>query len=241
MKTPTKNALIYQSITGIEYIMRRSKFAANYSPVIVSDNMSGKMFGIASISTSVLENPICQKRRAQEDSICSKCFAANTAARYSSLAKNLKSNLELLTGEILPLDVLPRFIPELASIVRFESFGDLANVTQAINYLNIAKVNPGARFAIWTKNIGLLAKAVETVGKPANIRIIYSSPIVNHAIDAEKTKRTFPCVDGVFTVYDKKYIAANDVEINCGGKSCITCRNCYDSPNFYADIREEMK
>lgn len=234
--------LIYQSnITGKEYPMRRSKFAANYSPVIVSDNMSGKMAGIPSISTSVLDNPICKKRRAQKDSICSKCFAASTAARYSSLAKNLSSNLELLTGEILPDDVLPRFIPELANIVRFESFGDLAHVNQAINYLNIARVNPGVRFAIWTKNIGILAAAVERVGKPGNIRIIYSAPIINQAIDVEKTKSTFPAVDAVFTVYDKKHVAANDIDINCGAKSCITCRNCYDRPDFYADIREQLK
>ena len=233
--------LTYKSIAGAEYPMRRSKYAANYSPVIVSDNMSGKMAGIPSISTSVLENPICQKRREQKDSICSKCFAASTAARYSSLAKNLASNLELLTGEILPAETLPRFIPELANIVRFESFGDLANVNQAINYLNIARINPDVRFALWTKNIGFLAKAVEMAGKPENIRIIYSSPIINQAIDVEKTQRAFPCIDAVFTVYDKKHVAANGIDINCGAKSCITCRNCYDRPDFYSDIREQLK
>ena len=234
--------LIYQSnITGAAYPMRRSKYAVNYSPVIVSDNMSGKMTGLPSISTSVLENPICQKRRQDKNSICAKCFAASTAARYSSLAKNLASNLELLTGEILPADVLPRFIPELSNIVRFESFGDLASVNQAINYLNIARVNPGVRFAIWTKNIGFLARAVETVGKPENVRVIYSSPIINQAINVEKTQQSFPCIDAVFTVYDKKHVAENNVDINCGAKSCITCRNCYDRPDFYSDIREQLK
>jgi len=233
--------LTYTTANGIDFTMRRSKFAMNYSPVIVSDNMSGKMAGIPSISTSVLENPICQKRRQDKNSICAKCFAASTAARYSSLAKNLKSNLELLTGEILPAIVLPRFIPELSNIVRFESFGDLANVNQAINYLNIARINPDVRFALWTKNIGFLAKAVEMVGKPENIRIIYSAPIVNHAIDVEKTQRAFSCVDAVFTVYDKKHVAANNVDINCGAKSCITCRNCYDRSDFYSDIKEQLK
>ena len=234
--------LIYKSpATGKEYKMRRSKYAANYSPVIVSDNMSGKMAGIPSISTSVLDNPICQKRRLDPESICSKCFAANTAARYKSLAANLSSNLELLTGEILPLDVLPRFIPEFANIVRFESFGDLANVTHAINYINIAKVNPGVRFALWTKNITFLAKAIEQAGKPENLRIIYSSAYINRENNAEKIKIAFPCVDAVFTVYDKSYIKENGTEINCGAKSCITCRNCYDRPDFYADIREELK
>lgn len=233
--------LTYKSTNGIEYNMRRSRFAFNYSPVIVSDNMSGKMQGIPSISTSVLDNPICQKRRQQKDSICAGCFAANTAARYSSLAKNLSSNLELLSSEILPPDVLPRFIPELASIVRFESFGDLANVNQAVNYLNIARMNPGVRFAIWTKNIAILAQAVDMVGKPENIRIIFSSPMVNNAVSVDKIQSIFPCVDAVFTVYDKKHIAENNTEINCGAKSCITCRNCYDKSDFYSDIREQKK
>lgn len=234
--------LIYKSpATGKEYKMRRSKYAANYSPVIVSDNMSGKMYGLPSVSTSVLDNPICQKRRLDPKSICFKCFAANTAARYKSLATNLSSNLELLTGEILPLDVLPRFIPELANIVRFESFGDLANAKHAINYINIAKVNPGVRFALWTKNIVFLARAIEKAGKPENLRIIYSSAYVNQKVDAAKIKRAYPCIDAVFTVYDKEYIKENGTEINCGAKSCITCRNCYDRPDFYADIREELK
>ena len=233
--------LIYQSNNGNEYPMRRSKYAVNYSPVIVSDNMSGKMYGVPAVSTSVLENPICQKRRQDPNSICAGCFAANTAARYTSLAQNLKSNLELLSADVLPLDVLPRFIPEMASIVRFEAFGDLASVTQAINYLNIAKINPDIHFALWTKNIGFLADAVKIVGKPENIRVIYSSPLKNKAIPLKGIQRVFPGVDAVFTVYEKNYISENDIEINCGAKSCITCRNCYDRPEFFADIKEQMK
>ena len=86
-----------------------------------------------------------------------------------------------------------------------------------------------------------MAKAVEQVGKPENIRIIYSAPIMNQAIDVQKTQRTFPCIDAVFTVYDKKHVAENNVDINCGAKSCITCRNCYDRPDFYSDIKEMLK
>ena len=43
------------------------------------------------------------------------------------------------------------------------------------------------------------------------------------------------------TVYDKKHAEENNVEINCGAKSCVTCRNCYDRPDFYTDIREALK
>ena len=34
-------------------------------------------------------------------------------------------------------------------------------------------------------------------------------------------------IDKIFTVYDKNYINARDVNINCGAKSCLTCHKCY--------------
>ena len=49
---------------------RKSKFACNDSIVYVSDNMSGKMSGFPSISTSVALNPICQARAKDKNSIC---------------------------------------------------------------------------------------------------------------------------------------------------------------------------
>ena len=233
--------LTYTTINGIEYTMRRSKYAANYSPVIVSDNMSGKMSGIPSISTCVLENPICQKRRQDPNSICSKWFAASTAARYSSLAKNLKSNLELLTGEILHESVLPRFIPELSNIVRFESFGDLISDIQFENYLNLTEKNPGTTFTIWSKNMWIMRKVFKYRKKPKNLIIVYSSPAKNKAVTIDQIKAVFPFVDKTFTVYSKEYAIENGIKINCGNKKCIECRCCYNKRSKVNTINELLK
>ena len=220
-------------IAGREYIMRKSKYACNESPVCVSDNMSGKMENIPSISTSCLANPICLQRMLDGDSICSHCFAETTLKRYSDCGKNMLSNTYLLTESILDLDLLPRF-PNV-SIVRIESFGDVANVTQAINYANLCKVNPLVTFAWWSKNISIIEKAFDLVGKPENVILIESSP----KVDVVKAASSH-YVDKVFTVFSKKYIIENNVDINCGARCCATCRNCYrkDTP---ADVREQLK
>lgn len=213
----------------------QSKFTVNFSSIYVSENMSGKMSGVPSISTAVSCNPICKARAQDPESICSKCFAMNTVARYSALREHLIDNFNLLTGSVLDLDALPIFGNVKA--VRLESFGDLANTTQAINYINIAKVNPGVVFTIWTKNPAFLDRAIKECGKPANMICILSSEKINVIRDAS----AYSWIDHVFTVYSPDYIDANGVEINCGARSCITCMKCYTIGNGVFQISEKLK
>lgn len=146
-------------VSGKEYTLRKSKFAANYSPVIVSDYMSGKMSGIPSISTSCLDNPICRQRMQNGESVCCHCFAEALLKARKNVHENTRVNFELLNAEVLPLELLPRF--RNVAIVRIESFGDVASATQAINYINIAKVNPDITFAAWTKNAAIWNAAIK--------------------------------------------------------------------------------
>ena len=47
-------------------------------------------------------------------------------------------------------------------------------------------------------------------------------------------------IDHVFTVYDKNTIKENNIDINCGGKDCLGCQQCYHKgTEFY--IREKLK
>ena len=172
--------------TGRAWPMLKSKFTANPSPIHVSDYMSGKMSGIPSISTSCLVNPICIKRMQDGESVCCHCFAAATMQRYSSAGQHAENNFHLLNAEVLPLEMLPRF--RNVAIVRIESFGDVASVTQAINYLNIAKVNPFITFAAWTKNAAIWNKAIAQAGKPENLSLVYSSFKLNE----QAARRIFP-------------------------------------------------
>lgn len=251
----------YAAINGNLFPMRKSKFAVNYSPVCVSDNMTGKMNGIPAISTSVLKNPICQERRKVKGSICEKCFAANTLSHYDQCHKNMDSNFDLLTVAVIPAELLPRF--GNVRIARIESFGDICTVEQAINYCNLCKVNPRVTFGWWTKNIGIAEKAFDLVGKPDNVVMIQSSAFIN----CQEDKRS-EYVDKVFTVFDDEYIAGVDSVrdqlaklapmskkdlktakteifescfINCGARNCVACGKCYDTENKTAEIRERLK
>lgn len=216
-------------------VLFQSKYTANYSPVYVSENMSGKMAGFPSISTAVCCNPVCAARSRDPESICSKCFAQNTVARYSALREHLIDNYILLTTTIIPREELPIFGNVRA--VRFESFGDLANATQAINYIHIAQANPGVTFAIWTKNPAYLNKAIKECGKPANLICILSSSKMNEVCDASR----WDWVDHVFTVYDPAYIRENGIDINCGARSCAGCMRCYTVGNEEFHIAEMLK
>ena len=218
----------------------KSKFTVNDSYVYISDNMSGKMSGIPSISSACFCNALCKARAAKDSMICKHCFAMKTTARYKALAEHLKDNYELLTSRVLSDDELPKF-SYAVGMVRIESFGDIANVIQAMNYLNIARINPHVRFGWWTKNPGFISAALKALGieKPENVRIIYSSPIVNDSVKYENVVKAFPFVDSVFTVYDKKTVKSQNIEINCGARSCAACGRCYFGNEH--DIREQLK
>ena len=199
-----------------EYIVKKSKFCINESPVHVSDSMSGKMTGIPSISTSCLCNPICIQRMKDGNSVCSHCFAEATLSRYKDCGKAMESNYNLLNDSVLPIEYLPVF--GNVQIARIESFGDIASVTQAINYANICKVNPSVRFAWWTKNASILKKAFDIVGKPENVVIIESAPLLNKEI-----KKSNEYIDKTFTVFSKE----DGNCINCGSRKCFSCQVCY--------------
>ena len=68
---------------------------------------------------------------------------------YKNLNACLERNTKILTGRILKEAEIPMIN---ASFFRFESFGDLINVTQVINYFHICKKNKHVHFALWTKN-----------------------------------------------------------------------------------------
>lgn len=196
-------------------------------------NHSGKMSGMVSLSTSVTTNERCAKNAQIKGSICEKCFAATQMKRYTSMEKPMVKNQQILTSEILPIEKLPT----INNIYfRFESFGDLNNATQVINYFRICYKNPKVKFALWTKNPDYIADAIDQgYTKPENLNIVLSSLFIN-----KERKNTFDFIDKVFTVYDPKHIEENGTEINCGAKNCFTCGLCYEK-NGISVINEKLK
>ena len=193
---------------------------------MITTAMTGKMNGLWSLSTSTLLNPQCAKNAAVIGSICSKCYARTLLKMRKSLREKLEINTRILTAVIIPFECLP-IINNL--YFRFEAFGDLMTAIQVVNYFNICKKNPAVSFALWTKNPHLIQAAIDTykIEKPANLNIIYS-PLFMNVNNGKNIMKKYPFIDKVFTVYTLDYIQSNpDVKINCGGRSCINCLNCY--------------
>lgn len=194
---------------------------------------TGKMEGMESISNSCYCNEFCKAMHESGEcgGICAECFAFATEDRYHDLEKHLRNNSRLL-AELIPFEKLP-FINR--AIFRFDSFGELLNVAHMCNYINIAKKNPTCIFSLWTKRKDIVKEAIEKEGKPANMILIYSSPVMNRA---EKLPLYF---DKVFTVYRSEYALSNNTAINCGDKKCINCRKCYNLQDMDLYINEMLK
>ena len=183
---------------------------------------SGKLEGMHSISTAVKLNPNCRDRRNIKGSICEKCYAATLTDFRSGLNDWLEYNTAQLTQDfIYPLPIIND------KYFRFEAFGDLINDTQVKNYFRICYANSKTRFALWTKNPWIIADVLKHASKPENLIIIYSSPIINKAVNVKALKKLYPFIDKVFTVYRKAYANENKVTINFGGNHCLSCLRCY--------------
>ena len=194
---------------------------------------TGKMAGMASISTAVTTNARCAKNAQIPGSICQKCFAAKQMKIYPSMEKPMVENQRILTSGIIPIEKLPT-INNL--YFRFEAFGDLNNATQVKNYFNICYKNPRVKFALWTKNPDYIAAAIQDgYQKPDNLNIVLSSLFVN-----KERKNPFQFVDKVFTVYDPQHIEQNGININCGARNCFSCGLCYEK-NDVSIINEKLK
>ena len=196
-------------------------------------NHTGKMEGLQSLSTSTLHNERCRKNAEIENSVCKKCYAATQLKRWSTMQKPLIQNMEILTTRILEDHEIPTLYTKY---FRFESFGDLNNDIHVINYFKHCYKNPDVKFALWTKNPDFIEAAInQGYEKPENLNIVLSSLFINL-----ERKNRYDFVDKVFTVYDKQHIEENNIDINCGSKSCFKCGLCYEK-NDAKIINEKLK
>lgn len=221
-----------------------TKTKSNFGGIHYTTNHTAKMEGVASLSTDINSNPICQGRRKIEGSICSLCFSAkmwdDEKGQYRRVNKAFKTNTEILCNRLLKDEEIPYIDSKVFPLFRFEAFADLQSVTQVLNYFKIARKNPQVRFALWTKNPGFISKALNLVDVPKNLQIVLSSMGLNKPSNGER----FPFVNKVFTVYDDATIERENISINCGARSCKGCQICY-KPNpkgvDVMQVRERVK
>ena len=186
---------------------------------------SGKLAGIISINTPTSTNPFCQAMQ-KKDSVCKSCYAQRYEKLRPNIVEAFKRNL-FLSERVL----LPQEIPAInKQIARFASYGELINMMLFINLLRIALANPRTIFTLWTKRYRIVQRVLNVLGKPDNLILIYSSPIVGKVSALPKG------FDKVFTAFAR---GSDMTDINCHG-SCNTCRLCY-SHNDTTFINEIIK
>lgn len=191
--------------------------------------MTGKLSGIPAINTSPKDNPFCIRMNAGGCEVCQHCYShVMLDGHRRNCRPAWARNGQILSAGPLDFKQIPKFQP--GSIVRFNGHGELVNGQHMGNILAICRNNPESTFTLWTKRIGLVQAAIRKYGKPENLILIRSSKSLNKAA---KLPRYF---DKVFTVYSKD----QDVKINCGAKSCATCRLCY-THNEIVHVKEILK
>lgn len=194
---------------------------------VTTHNDNSKMAGIQSISTSCVHNPICQKRQQDPFSVCAHCYAERLCRFRKNLDEHLEQNYQELTSRLLnPKEAAAVNVTSM--IARIESFGDVANVIQARNYIRIIRAHSWIRFGIWSKNLGIWAAAFKIEGKPRNCTYVHSSQYVNFAEGIPYWGKKY--VDHVFTVWDKDMypqIIERNPKSECAGLSCAKCQKCY--------------
>ena len=210
-------------------IVTGSAAASLVSCLWIVHHNARKLEGIDSISSSVHDNCKCKRWRGIAGTICQKCYSYTQQARHNGLREHSILNGIILRTVLIPVAAF-KYLPILSRYLRIESFGDVANVIQARNYIRIIKAFPGKRCAIWSKNLLIWAEAFRLEGKPDNCTFVYSSPFIDKIVP-EKIVSLYPFIDHIFTVFTKKYAAKNNIDICCGGLKCMECikakKNCY--------------
>jgi hypothetical protein len=204
----------------------------------ICTNHSGKMSGMISISTSCKENAFCVKMHQVPGTICEKCYSHNQLSHQPTTARKYAESTLDLTSRLLSFEEIPT-ISSNNGAARLEAFGELNNTIQVLNYFNICEKNQDINFSLWTKRPDLIAEVINNLGhnKPENLNIIWSTLMINGSPQIGK----YDFVDGYFTVYTPEYAKEHHIKINCGGRKCAECLECYDAHDGIFIINELLK
>ena len=199
---------------------------------IHTSKMTGKLEGLTAISTNTITNSFCIKMNGsnKKNQICTKCYSHTMLKSYrKNMQPCLERNSQLLSSSILPMDELPSL---LVLYIRINAHGELINRNHFVNIINIAIKNPNTNVVLWTKRKNLVIKTLEEIGKPDNLILIYSNPIISNILYVRPK------------FFDKTFnnVLENEniTEQNCTGQKCKDCLLCYTF-NDTTTIVEKVK
>lgn len=200
---------------------------------------SGKMSGIPSVSTSQIFNKTCQLLSQNKKNVCYYCYARKYSKIYRNLDAVLLYNTLLLSFTYINPKTQAAGLANF-KYVRFESFSDIQNIQHFYNLYQIAKYFNETNFALWTKRHLLVFGVLSTLKPLKNLIFVLSNFRLND--NGERLKKTsilkFESI-GInpknlkyFNVFESEFAFNNNIEINCGARSCASCLKCYKKNNI---------
>ena len=189
---------------------------------------SGKLSGIPSLNSDTTSNPFCKAMSNGDKLICSVCYSMSMLKTFrKNCVPKFKQVGDYLSKKIHPKEYLPKCN---APVGRFHSHGELINTTHCINFFNICYNQPKVTFALWTKRCNLVSRAITKVGKPSNLILVYSNPLL------DKVQISMP------KHFDKVFnnVTKHSKIVNCHS-SCIDCMMCYTLGDSTKQIVEVVK
>ena len=191
--------------------------------------MSGKLEGITGINTNPLNNDYCKANNntIHKNHICKHCYSCYMLNTFRKSCINaFQHNNDILSMEQSDLSFIPRIKTELC---RIHAHGELINDNHLINLIRICRANQDTIFTLFTKRLDIVNHTIEWMGKPKNLVIVFSNPIIDMPI-MSFDKYIYRYIDKIFNVVTKlNGILLIDDNIRfCKGKKCNNCRECYN-------------
>lgn len=191
-------------------------------------NIKNKMDTYTSIALP--HNHICHERRRNKgynkNTVCERCYSYV----QSSIHPQIRSKMDINGTTLNDPDYKPSKIKTINNCLRYISFGDLSNETQAINILKHAKHNPTLHKAIWSKQVKYLTNAIKQTTPIKHMNYIWSCSKLNcttFIIPKHFTKSFY-----VYTT-EEELNKAKDIATTKGfqvvecSKMCKECNVCY--------------
>lgn len=190
---------------------------------------SGKIEDVMSFDSSATSCAFCEAMRAAAAKnplhICGYCYDYQQEHSFKGVNVLNRHTLNMVIMSEVEFTVDELRLLSVAYINRVNSSGDVPNVTYAKNMIKLCYAFPSVRFGFWAKNTAAVVAACDELGKPENVKLIQSSPIIGQAVKLAKW------FDVVFVVYLTKEDTENAIACGakeCNGKKCKACGfKCY--------------
>lgn len=211
------------NLTSVERLQLLSLYSVAYHD-------GGKIEGIFSLDSSATSSEFCKAmRKAAQNNpahICGMCYDYTQEHNFKGRNVRNRHTLNLLIMSTVEftreeLSILPSGL-----LNRINSSGDTENIIYARNMINYAFSHPCGKIGYWAKNILPIIRACDELGKPRNLVLVQSSPIIGKVVPLAKY---FDYVFVVFATKEDIEEALKNGACECNGRKCKNCGySCYN-------------